>query len=143
MEYKLKEENEEVVSYYYEINQQLREENAGIVECDKVVLEKFEHSEDLTLSIMEAMIDQKMRIVKNCSEPYLLEDGIDANAIRIFKSIVESYLQTREFPKNSMQLDKQLFEKLLHNEEKINRMIENGDITKEELEEIKQLLHIS
>lgn len=135
----LKEVKDNKVIYYYQANDFVEDKDkAGIFEFDLSVFYNAEGQKDMSMYVLQSIIDKKVAIIKYSQEPMLMGDGFDYNVLTAIRYLLEKYLKEKRIPEEISMIFGELAEKVFKNDDFINELINSGSYTDEEIEELKK-----
>lgn len=134
----LKEQKDDVIDYYYLANES-DTKLAGIVSLKMNIFEKLPAKIDgYTLFAIDAYLNDEISIVRPCHEPVKVPDCPDICGIVASGTIIHYYIKNNEMPKFICSLSDDAVDLIMQSDECIQPLIDNGIISKEEVDEYRQ-----
>ena len=134
----LKEQKDDVIDYYYLANES-DTKLAGIVSLKMNIFEKLPAKiDDYTLFAINAYLNDEISIVRPCHEPMKLPDCPDICGVLASGTIIHYYVENKKMPEFICSLSDDAIDLLMQSDECIQPLIDNGIISKEEVDEYRQ-----
>ena len=94
--------------------------------------------DDYTLFAINAYLNDEISIVRPCHEPVKVPDCPDICGIVASGTIIHYYIKNNEMPKFICSLSDDAVDLIMQSDECIQPLVDNGIISKEEVDEYRQ-----
>ena len=114
---KLKEEKEDIVSYYFECDEFVKDYDlAGIIEFNKSILSDFDLNGDKLMYAADHYINGDIRVLRNATNSAIDEDGYDWIALFAMEAILTSAKERDSYLEDMTIVSHEMQEKLMQDE---------------------------